>query len=64
MTMQDKAPQYLQKQKQRFYWDWWRENPREIVLVVFIIVLFILAPWQGCGISEQEIEPAEVTVVP
>lgn len=62
--MQQRAPQYIEKQKQPVYWDWWRENPVEIVLVVLIITLFALAPWEGCGISEQEVDSADIIVVP
>ena len=62
--MEEQAPQYLKPQKKRVYWDWWRENPAEIILLIFIISLFAFIPWEGCGISEQDIEPADVTVVP
>ena len=46
------------------YWDWWRENPVEIILVILIIVLFATVPWEGCGVSEQPIEASDITIVP
>lgn len=60
--MEERPPQHIQKDRQRWYWDWWRENPVEIVLVVFIIVLFFLVPWQGCGISEVDPEEDELEI--
>ena len=63
MIMQQRAPQYIEKERKTVYWDWWRENPVEIILVVFIIALFALAPWEGCGLSEQPVDSANITVV-
>lgn len=37
-------------------WDWWGENPAEIILVLFIIVLFLFVhslPPQGWGIDHD-----------
>lgn len=62
--MTEEAPQYLKQDKTPFYWDWWRENPVEIILVIFIITLFVAAPWAGCGITPQDIDPSQITVVP
>ncbi len=64
--MEENAPQYIQTKPQdrRLYWDWWRENPAEIVLVIFIIALFALVPWEGCGISEQDVDPQQITILP
>ena len=64
--MEERTPQYIQPKsdKRSVYWDWWRENPAEIVLVVFIIALFALVPWEGCGISEQDVDPQQIHVVP
>lgn len=68
MTMEEKPPEHLGKKEKRIYWDWWRENPVEIVLVVLILTLFVFVPWQGCGVTEQEPEervPAEdIEVIP
>lgn len=50
------------------YWDWWRENPTELVLLVLILAAFFLVPWQGFGVTEQDVderpEADEVRVVP
>lgn len=62
--MAQESPQFLQPKKKPVYWDWWRENPVEIILVIFIITLFAFTPWANFGISPQEIEPAEISVVP
>ncbi len=62
--MQQEAPQHIAKERKTIQWDWWRENPREIILVVFILVLFIAVPWEGCGISEQVLNSADLSVVP
>ena len=51
---QDKP--FLGKRKNPVEWDWWGENPAEIVLVVFIIVLFFFfhsLPPQGWGIDDN-----------
>ncbi len=62
--MSEKSPQFLQRPKSHIVWDWWKENPVEIILLVFFLTLFAVAPWTGCGITEAEVEPAEITVVP
>jgi hypothetical protein len=54
VAMSDRTPQHIQTRKSPVYWDWWSESPVEIILVVFILVLFFLAPRAGCGISETE----------
>jgi hypothetical protein len=35
-----------------FRWDWWGENPVEIILVAFILILFFTLPRMGCGIDK------------
>ena len=62
--MAKKSPQFLQKPKSPVTWDWWKESPVEIILLVFIVTLFVVTPWSGCGITELDIEPGEITVVP
>lgn len=62
--MADKSPQFLHRKKASIYWNWWRENPTEIVLVIFIITLFAFTPWTGCGVTEADIEAAEIVVIP
>ena len=60
--MDEKAPQHIKADRQHWYWDWWRENPVEIILVIFILVLFAAVPWQGCGISGEDGEEPEFEV--
>lgn len=48
-----KAQSHLQSDKKPMFWDWWQENPVEIILVVFILVLFFAFPRQGCGITSD-----------
>ena len=64
MDMQQQPPQHIANKKRGVYWDWWRENPVELLLVLFIIVLFMAVPWEGCGMTEQEVEADHITVVP
>ncbi len=54
--MAEKEKPYLKGTEGSIRWDWWGENPVEIVLVVFIIVLFFFfysLPDQGWGIDEN-----------
>lgn len=46
-----RGPQHLETKKDPVWWDWWSENPVEVVLVVLILVMFFALPRQGCGIS-------------
>lgn len=32
-------------------WDWRKENPVELVLLVFIVAVFLAMPRAGCGVS-------------
>ncbi len=43
---------YLSQKSAGFQWDWWKESPVEIILVVFILVLFLI-PRAGCGITPK-----------
>jgi hypothetical protein len=46
-------PQHLALFNQAKYrWDWRKENPVEVVIVVFAISIFFLMPRQGCGITQ------------
>lgn len=52
--MDEREKPYLKGAEGSIRWDWWGENPAEIVLVVFIIVLFFFIyslPPQGWGID-------------
>ena len=47
-------------------WDWWKENPREIILLAFILVLFFFVEWlppQGWGIDARPEQPAAEAIV-
>ena len=45
-------------------WDWWSENPVELVLVAFILVVFFMMPREGCGISAEGAgEPVEPAIL-
>jgi hypothetical protein len=49
-----RGPQHLETKKDPVWWDWWSENPVEIVLVVLILVLFFALPREGCGVSVDQ----------
>lgn len=50
----DRPKSHLQAEKDPIWWDWWSESPIEIILIVFILVLFFALPREGCGISQTE----------
>lgn len=52
-SSEDKSD-HLGHRPDHLYWDWSRESPVEIVLVIFILVLFFMIPRSGCGIDNQE----------
>jgi|GEM_PF-4103752 len=54
------AKTHLGPDKEPVWWDWWSENPTEIILIVFILVFFFLLPRTGCGISQQEVGAPDV----
>lgn len=62
MADKNKAKSHLQSDKDPVWWDWWRENPIEIILVIFILVFFFAFPRQGCGITNAEAPPAQAVV--
>jgi hypothetical protein len=50
---------HLAADKDPVWWDWWSENPTEIVLVIFILVFFFMMPRVGCGVTDTTpVEPA------
>jgi len=51
---EDDKTDHLGHRPDSLYWDWSRENPVEIVLVTFILVLFFAVPRTGCGIDKSE----------
>lgn len=54
MDESDDTPDHLGGREREFYWDWSRENPVEIVLVAFILIMFFALPRTGCGIDKSE----------
>lgn len=50
-TTQAEAPQHLHLITSSLRWDWRRENPAEVVIVVFALLLFFLMPRGGCGVT-------------
>lgn len=53
---------YLHGDEGSIRWDWWGENPAEIVLVVFILVILAFLYWlppQGWGIDPSPSVAAE-----
>ena len=51
-TTQAQQPQHLHLITSGLRWDWRRENPAEVVIVVFALMLFFLMPRGGCGITQ------------
>ena len=52
--MQEREKSYLKGDEGPIRWDWWGENPAEIVLVVFILAIFFFIyslPPQGWGVD-------------
>jgi hypothetical protein len=41
-------------------WNWRRESPPEIVLVIFILVLFFTIPKEGCGVDKTQGDGVQV----
>jgi len=63
----DLAQDHLGADKEPVWWDWWSENPTEIILVTFILVFFFLLPRTGCGITQVEAQapaPADQVAQP
>ncbi len=48
------APTHLGADNRPIYWDWGGENPVEVVLVAFILILFFTLPRTGCGIDNTK----------
>ena len=51
--MSERRPQYMQLITSKTRWDWRKENPVELVLLVFIVALFFSFPRQGCGVTSK-----------
>lgn len=57
--MDERKPQHLHFINSRLRWDWRRENPVEIILLVFTLVFFFTAPREGCGVTPAAQASAE-----
>ncbi len=51
---EQKPTTFLHTNKEPVWWDWWSENPIEIILVIFILVLFFALPRAGCGVTNVQ----------
>lgn len=49
--MSEEKPQHLHMITSSLRWDWRKENPVELVLLVFIVAVFLAMPRAGCGVS-------------
>ena len=45
-------------------WDWWSENPIELVIVVLFVVFFFAFPGTGMGITPTADPNLPVTPAP
>ncbi len=52
-THEDPKPQHLHLITSRFNWDWRRENPVEILILVFALTFFFFLPRAGCGVTPE-----------
>lgn len=43
---------HLGAKKEPVWWNWWSENPAEIILVIFILIFFFTLPRAGCGVTQ------------
>jgi hypothetical protein len=53
-TRNTEQPDHLEDDDSPIYWDWWGENPVEVVLVAFILIFFFMFPRAGCGIDKTK----------
>jgi hypothetical protein len=54
--MAGREPQHLEifdKKVPWYRWDWRKENPGEVILVVFGLLLFVFWPRTGCGVTPE-----------
>lgn len=67
--MSERSPQHVKMIHSRLNWDWRKENPVELVLLIFIFAILFAIPKQGCGISKDaginaKLNTAPAVVVP
>lgn len=58
-TSEKRSPQHLRLLNPGLNWDWRRENPVEIIVLVFVLSFFFFLPRAGCGITAQGAAPQE-----
>ena len=51
--MSDHKPSHLRLITSSLRWDWRRENPVELVVLVFFFAIFFTLPRVGCGVSAK-----------
>ncbi len=61
--MAERVPPHLKLINSRLNWDWRKENPSELVVLVFILALFFTIPRAGCGITPEGAQAIEGAVV-
>jgi hypothetical protein len=65
-TSEKRSPQHLKLINTGLNWDWRRESPVEIILLVFVLLFFFFLPREGCGVTTLGTgeAPAQVEVAP
>jgi hypothetical protein len=48
----DQNKNHLTLTESKIGWDWRREDPVELILLVFFIALFLLMPREHCGLTD------------
>lgn len=51
MSQQSETSSHLVDDRS-FFWDWSGEDPVEIIVVIFILVLFFTLPRGNCGVEK------------
>lgn len=52
--VEKRSPQHLKLINSSFNWDWRRENPVEIIVLVFVLLFFFFLPRAGCGVTSMD----------
>jgi len=60
MSDEKKKPQHLKMFSDGFHWDWRRENPVEIIIIVFGLCIFFLMPRAGCGVTSSNVKNVDL----
>lgn len=53
MSETEESSSHLVRGQREIVWDWEGEDPVEIILVCFVLVLFFTLPRGGCGIDKS-----------